>query len=406
MAAHVHPAEEPPFWPEGATKERPKTAPQAAHRARGNGQGHEVPPDLIPSIESLQRPPLDWPDLATKEPPARKWAIKGWLGFGHTTLLVGSGGIGKTLLAQQMASCLALGKPFVGDVDEPRKCLMWACEDDHDELWRRQVNIAKWCNAGLEAFADNLVIVPRHGLENALVLTDFGKLAYSPLLLELKEQANDLNAEVVILDNVAQLYGAGENDRHAVTAFLNALSGVLPGKALMLLARPSRSSGSEFSGSSAWENVARTRLYLGATLPGERPDPEADPQDNVRYLARRKANYSPKDWRRMTYADGALTPDESTPDTGLIANIRAGNAEKAILSAITKLTSMGVVVSEGQRSPNYLPKLMAEYRIDDGLTKRELSAAVRSMMIEGKLKRTEAGKRQNRTQQYGLTATS
>ena len=89
MAAHVHPAEEPTFWPDGATVERPKTPVRTAHKARGNGQDYEPPPSLIPSIESLQRSPLDWPDLATKEPPARKWAIKGWLGFGHTTLLVG-----------------------------------------------------------------------------------------------------------------------------------------------------------------------------------------------------------------------------------------------------------------------------------------------------------------------------
>lgn len=355
-----------------------------------------------PKPVAESRLPLDWIDLAGKEPPDRRWAVKGWLGFGHVTLLVGSGGIGKTLIAQQMASCLALGKPFIGDIDEPRRCLMWACEDDHDELWRRQVNIARWCNAGLDAFADRLVIVPRHGMNNALVSTEFGKITYSPLLAELEEQASDLDAEVVILDNVGQLYGAGENDRHAVTAFLNALCGALPGRALLLLAHPSRSSGSEFSGSSAWENVARTRLYLGASLPGEKPDPDAEPQDNVRYLARRKANYSQKDWRRLTYADGALTPDDATPETGLIANIRAGNAEKAVLAAVAKLTSMGIGATDGTRSPNYLPKLMADYKMADGLNKRELAIAVRNMMVDGKLKRAELGRRANRTRQFGL----
>lgn len=349
-----------------------------------------------------QRSPLDWVDLSGKTPPERRWAIKGWLGFGHVTLLVGSGGIGKTLLAQQMASCLALSKPFIGDVPEPLTCLMWACEDDHDELWRRQVQIARWCNAGLEAFAERLVIVPRHGLENALVTTEFGKLLYSPLIGELETQANDLHADVIILDNVAQLYGASENDRHAVTAFINALSGALAGRAVMLLAHPSRSAGSEFSGSSAWENVARTRLYLGATLPGEKPEPDASPEDNVRYLARRKANYSQKDWRRMTYKDGALTPDEAETPSGLIANIRAGNAERAIIAAIAKLTSMGIAATDGQRSPNYLPKLMADYKLAEGLNKRELAVAVRTMMVDGKIKRAELGRKANRTRQFGL----
>lgn len=360
----------------------------------------EPPPEGKP--KPAPRLPLDWPDLATKVPPERRWAIKGWLGFGHITLLVGSGGIGKTLLSQQMASCLALGNPFISEVPEPLNCLMWACEDDHDELWRRQVQIAKWCNAGLEVFAERLVIVPRHGLENALVTTEFGKLLYSPLIAELETQAADLKSDVVILDNVAQLYGASENDRHAVTAFLNALSGALSGRAVMLLAHPSRAAGSEFSGSSAWENTARTRLYLGSTLPGEKPDPEASPEDNVRYLSRRKSNYSPKDWRRLTYAEGALTPDEPESPGGLIANIRAGNAERAIISALSKLTSMGVIANDGSRSPNYLPKLMGEYKLDDGFNRRELAVALRTMMVDGKLKRGEVGKRQNRTPQFGL----
>lgn len=373
-------------WPDGLSKDRPppKVRP--------------IKPDVSPqSPKASAKPfPLDWPVLAGQEPPDRRWAIRGWLGFGHVTLLVGSGGIGKTLIAQQMASCLALGKPFIGDVTGPLKCLMWACEDDHDELWRRQVALAKWCDAGLDAFHENLVIVPRHGLENTLVSTEFGKLAYSPLIAELAEQAADLGAEVVILDNVGQLYGGGENDRHAVTAFLNALSGALPGRALMLLAHPSRSSGSEFSGSSAWENVARTRLYLGATLPGEKVDPEAGPQDNVRYLARRKANYSPKDWRRMTYAEGALTPDDTENTGGFLASINANKAERIIIDGLQKLAAMGIHGTDGTRSPNFLPKLLVEYKLDEGVQSRVLTSVMRSLMVGGRIKRAKVGSTNNR----------
>lgn len=368
-------------WPAGLTAAKPL----------------QVVKDLPRSLPAFAKPtPLDWPILATQDPPERRWAIRGWLGFGHVTLLVGSGGIGKTLIAQQAASCLALGKPFIGDVTGPLKCLMWACEDDHDELWRRQIQLARWCDASLDAFTERLVIVPRHGLDNTLVSTEFGKLAYSPLIEELKQQAGDLAAEVVILDNVGQLYGGGENDRHAVTAFLNALSGALPGRALLLLAHPSRSSGSEFSGSSAWENVARTRLYLGATLPGEKADPDGEPQDNVRYLARRKANYSQKDWRRLTYADGALTPDQ--PETGgnIIASITAHNAERVVITGLQKLAGMSVHASDGTRSPNFLPKLLIDYRLDDGIQSRVLTNAMRSLMVSGRIKRAKVGSTQNR----------
>lgn len=362
----------------------------------------EFPPEAqVVKPAAAGRAPLDWIALASQEPPERRWAIRGWFGFGHVTLLVGQGGIGKTLLAQQMASCLAIGKPFIAEVPEPLKCLMWACEDDHDELWRRQVNIARWCNAGLEAFAERLVIVPRHGLSNALVSTEFGKLTFSPLLAELEEQAHQLEAQVVILDNVAQLFGAGENDRHAVTAFLNALGGALPGLAILLLAHPSRSLGSEFSGSSAWENVARTRLYLGATLPGEKQIEE--PQDNVRYLARRKSNYSEKDYRRMTYAVGALTPDEA--GGGVIETIRTANAERAVLQGIITLGSKGIYTSDGTRSANFLPKMLLEYKLAEGLQKHELGAAMRALLLDGKIERKQVGRRANRTPLDGLVIT-
>ncbi len=349
-----------------------------------------------------KRAPLNWSALATQEPPSRRWAMKGWFGFGHTTLLVGPGGIGKTLWSQQFGSCLAIGREFVDDVPEPLKVLMWACEDDHDELWRRQVAISKWIGAGLEAFSENLVIVPRHGLENALVSTDFGKLTFAPLLAELGEQASDLRAEVVILDNVAQLYGANENDRHAVTAFLNALAGSLPGKAILLLAHPARSVGSEFSGSSAWENTARTRLYLGAKLPGEKADADEAPHDDVRYLARRKSNYSPKDWRKFNYRDGVLVPEAVEATGGIVGHLKGQAAERLVLMALERLAGMGVTATDSHTSPRFLPKAMQEYQLGGDYGRRELAEAMRRLMLEGKLVRGQVGVRNNRNPVLGL----
>ena len=347
---------------------------------------------------------INWSELATKVPPARKWAIKGWFGYGHVTLMVGSGGIGKTLLGQQIGSSLALGQPFVDDVLAPAKVLMWACEDDHDELWRRQVAIAQWLNAGLDAFAENLHIVPRHGLENTLVASEFGKLTFSPLLEVLREQAEDTGAQVVILDNVAQLYGASENDRHAVTGFLNALSGALPGKAILLLAHPARSAGSEFSGSSAWENTVRTRLYLGTKLPDQKVDQDEPPQDDVRYLSRRKANYSNKDWRRFNYRDGVLVPEALDTQGGVVAEIRQRNAEKIVLEGFERLKGMGVNPTEATNSTRFLPRLLQEYEFSQGFTRQELAGAMRRQMVSGKLRRAQVGRGSDRHPVYGLEA--
>lgn len=353
------------------------------------------PPKPKASTPQPVSDPLDWPTLAPLTPPDRRWAIKGWVGFGHITLLVGQGGIGKTLLAQQMASCLALGREFIAEVPQSFNCLMWACEDDHDELWRRQIMLSRWCKAGLEEFDKCLTIVPRHGLDNTLAGNDFGGLKFSALLPQLSEQAHDLSADVIILDNVAQLYGGNENDRHSVTAFLNALAGALPGKAIILLAHPSRGLKSEYSGSSAWENTARTRLYLGANLPDAKEDVEASPDNNVRYLSRRKANYSPKDWRRMTYADGALTPD-AIEAGGMVEAIKSSKAKRIILDGIQKLAAISLHGSHGQRSPNYLPKLLTEYSFNEGVPSHELGVAMRELMVDKKIRKTEIGRNKSR----------
>jgi hypothetical protein len=378
-------ADEPP-WAEGMSKVKPL---------------HAVKPPAKPDPPE-KRKPLDWPLLAGQEPPVRRWAQKGWFGFGHTTLLVGAGGIGKTLLSQQLGSCLALGRVFVDETPGPLKVLMWACEDDHDELWRRQIAIAKWQDCGLEAFAENLVIVPRHGLENALVGMDFGKVTFSPLLEELKEQAADLGADVVILDNVAQLYGANENDRHSVTVFLNALAGALPGRAILLLAHPARSAGSEFSGSSAWENTARTRLYLGAKLPGEKQDGDEATSDDVRYLARRKSNYSNRDWRKFNYRDGVLVPEAAEITGGIVGHLKTQAAERLVLKAIERLAEMGVTATDGTTSPRFLPRAMKDYNLSGDFSRRELADAMRKLMLAGKVVRTKVGERDNRNPVYGL----
>ncbi len=350
----------------------------------------------------MVRSPLNFTELGSRgEPPARRWAIGGWWGYGHCTSLVGVGGIGKTLLAQQIASCLALGRNIIGDVIEPLRILMWCCEDDHDELWRRQLAIAKWQDVPLPVFAGNLFIEPRAGMENTLASSEYSRLLFAPLFEELRQQAWDYRADCVILDNSAQLFGGNENDRHHVTAFLNNLTGALPGKAIMLLSHPSRSSGSEFSGSGAWEAVVRTRLFLGSKLPDQTGDDEA-PDDAMRFLCRRKANYSSKDYRRFQFRDGVLIPDEMEAVGGMVDYLRRQRAENVVVEGLRKLGTMNVRAADSANSPAFLPRLLHDYKLSDGYSKRELADAMRQAMLAGKLIQGVVGKYANRSPMQGL----
>jgi energy-coupling factor transporter ATP-binding protein EcfA2 len=91
---------------------------------------------------SVRRPPLCWDDLEGREPPEREWIIKHWIPKGHTTLLAGRPGIGKTLLAQHIATANALGRTYLEPLAAQR-VLTWAGEDDEGEFWRRQLAISK-----------------------------------------------------------------------------------------------------------------------------------------------------------------------------------------------------------------------------------------------------------------------
>jgi RecA-family ATPase len=123
------------------------------------------------------RSPLDWNALATSTPSARDWIVDHWFPANEVTLLAGPGGIGKTGVAQALGSCVALHREYLDWVPRPRKVLMWACEDDHDELWRRQAAIARQLGVSLTDFAGKFFLESFHRTQVELAALVHGNLA-------------------------------------------------------------------------------------------------------------------------------------------------------------------------------------------------------------------------------------
>jgi hypothetical protein len=371
-------------------------------------------PERPPATRSFERHPLRWNTLALGSPPPRDWAISHWLGMAHVTLLAGIGGVGKTLLAQMMASALALGSAFIDEIPRPRKVLMWAAEDDHDEIWRRQVDIATHLGVGLEAFAVNLMIESFADRDCTLMDVDLsGRLARTAMLEELEAQIADYAAEIVILDNAARLFAGKENDRGQVTRFMTALNsaarrGCMEGErapAILLLAHPGRAMGSEYSGSSAWENAARARMFLSDRKPDERREEGDDePTGEVRYLAKRKTNYSARDLRTFRYEAGVLKPQEAAGARDRpFGYLEDRRSERIVLDAFRHLINgLQQQPTDGETSPNYLPKMILQFKLGEGRTKRDLSDAMRRLMTDGKLQRQAVGQYGNRNPRFGL----
>lgn len=359
-----------------------------------------------PAVEPTQRKkPLQWSTLAQQQPPEREWAINHWLGIGHVTLLAGAGGLGKTSVAQVLGSCVALGMDYLDHVPQARNVLMWAGEDDENELWRRQIAIASSLNVQLDVFDERFVMHSYDGEDVELCAVKDGVVAMSPMVEELTQQIGDYKAQLVILDNIARLYGCNENDRHQVTTFIAMLTKAArpTGASILLLGHPAKGPQSEYSGSTAWEGAARSRLYMGRTLPGKEQVEEEAPDDGVRYLCRRKANYTTRDYRKIQYLNGVMVPDDPPK---AMTNRPTEYGRDVVIRAITHLERLGKWGTASTSSPDYLPKLVGNYNLLEGIAPKAFAQAMRELELSGAIKSEVVGQYPNRTPKRGLRVVS
>lgn len=373
-------------------------------------QAQAILADVVASsshVGTVRPRTLDLRQLAKQAAPARQWFVPGWLGDGPSLFAAG-GGVGKTLLAQQAATAGAIGLPFISELEQPFRSLIWACEDDGDELWRRQEAISAHFGIELDAPADNLVIQSRRGVDNVLMTSAHGELRRTGTFEQLRQQVNDLGVDVLWLDNVAHLFGGDENVRGDVTAFINAMAGLVTDRrfAVVLLAHTSRQQGSEFAGSAAWENAVRMRWYLGTKLPDQRDDDGEDAGD-VRFLAKRKSNYSARDYVRFTMRDGVLVPDQLAADRvgGLVSQLDEKRAEEVVIAGFKSLQGMGIAPTDAKNSPDFLPKQMTAKGLGAGYGVSELTKAMNRLMGRGVFVRGVVGHYSNRNPKQGLVLT-
>ncbi len=377
--------------------------------ADGDGGETVIPirkPIVIPDPAQEHIPKhnyLQWAALEGLEPPPFDWLLNHWLSW-HPTLLAGRGGIGKSLLAQQLGTALACGLPTWCAAVEPVKVLYWACEDDHDQLWRRQALICKGLYIGMGALG-SFHVDARHGFENTLLSTEFGRPMWTPLIEELRQQAGDFKADILILDNLGHTFGANENVRHDVTLFVNGIVGLVKDRPFcpILLGHPSKSINSEYSGSTAWENAVRMRWYLNDKMPDAKVDQEGAPDPDYRVLAKRKNNYTTSDYVEFRFKEGILVPIlPENMGPGLMQSLHKQKSSRVLFQALRTLTEMGTRCTDSPNSPAFLPKLVLEFKLSEGCTKRELSEAMWEAMIAQKIVKGPVGKYSNRNKSEGL----
>ncbi len=303
--------------------------------------------------------------------------MRNWAPWGVVTGLYGEGGLGKTLLAQQLQTAAALGRSWIGLDTTPVRSLAMYCEDSADELWRRQAEIDDHYGCNFSDL-DDAVWMPRLGEENLLIrFGNKGVGELTPLHKQVIEAAKDHKAQLVIVDTVSDTFGGNENDRGQVRQYVSWCLGTIAreiGGSVVCCAHPSRagiSSGDGDGGSTGWSAAFRSRLSLH--MPPA--DDGAPINPDARVLTRKKANYAARnDAVSLHWRTGALVPDAvfETP------RLRHSCTEVFLLLLDT-FADERRPVSDSTHAPNYAPRLFSKRPERDGYRAGDFTKAMEQL---------------------------
>ncbi len=318
----------------------------------------------------------------------REWLIQDLVPQNTVTLFSGDGGTGKSLLSLQLAVAVSTGRQWIGKAVSEGSVIYMSAEDDDNELHRRLDDILR-AERGAYDDLKGLTLRSLAGESALLAIEDKVSLIASELFEELDERAADEAPTLIVIDTLADVYPANENDRAKVRQFIGILRGLAIKRqcAVLLLGHPSLtglSSGSGSSGSTAWNNSVRSRLYLSRiTDNGFESDPDR------RVMTTMKANYGRIGGEtHMKWLSGVFVPEIT--EQGLDKLAAGAKAQRVFLKLLDTFTAQGRRVNHAGGS-TYAPKLFAEHPNAERMTKRAMKAAMEGLLAAGKIRIEQAG---------------
>lgn len=337
------------------------------------------PPKPEPKAANDNRPavswvsPTEWQDAPI---PVREWWLPDLVPMRQVTLLSGDGGVGKSLLALQLACAGALQCETLGMRPLPGRVMYVGAEDAADEFHRRLADIVRAHHRQLSDL-DDFALLPLADADALLAVPDrAGNMCATPLWAGIVEAARDFMPRLIVLDTAADLFGGDEIKRGQVRQFIAMLRKLAMeiNAAIVLLAHPSvqgMQSGTGSSGSTAWSNSVRSRLYL--TSDGD-----------IRTLKTMKANYGKTGAEiKMRWSEGVFVLDDGLPsaEAGLL-NRKADETFRELLSLFNR-TNQNVSDVTGT---NYAPAKMAKHPNAKGIGKKALADAMQRLLDSGEVR--------------------
>ena len=268
-------------------------------------------------------------------PPAFVW--HGYLPRGVVSLLGAHGGTGKSTIALMLSVCTALGRPLFGMNTELCKVLFVSLEDGAGVVRHRLAGICRAWGIDPQQLDGRLLVVD--GTENPELFAAEARGAgeSTPTHHSLTALAQAHQIGLLVVDNASDAFGGDEINRRQVRAFMRSLAQVARSTncAALLLAQVDKNTsrarkaegGEGYSGSTAWHNSARSRLFMS----------RAD--DGLLTLEHQKSNLAKlQEPIALMWADGALPVlATDSPDAGGFADRTRGRIDDAAAAALLKI---------------------------------------------------------------------
>ena len=243
----------------------------------GQRDGMDVVAKLL---EAATEPPKSKPllkpvcvcDVLTNPSAPPQFVWDGYLPRGVVSMLAAHGGTGKSTIALMLSICAALGRPLFGVNTVQSKTLFVSLEDSAHIVRHRLAFIFQRWGIDPKQVDNRLYVVD--GTENPELFAAENRAAgeATATYFELRSLVQSEGVELVIVDNASDAYGGDEIQRRQVRAFIRALVEVarMTNCAVLLLAhvdkntsRGGKAEGGEgYSGSTAWHNSVRSRLFM------------------------------------------------------------------------------------------------------------------------------------------------
>ena len=338
------------------------------------------------------RSPLAWLDMATWDNiavPEREWLVRDRIPVRQPTLLSGEGAVGKSLVVLHLLAATALGRDWLGLLPEPGPAWYIGAEDEARELHIRLSAIRRHYGVNYtELVATGFRMLSLFGEDAVLAAPNrAGIVEPTELYQQIFEQAREEKPKCIGLDASADLFAGDEINRVQVRQFvglLRRLAGTADG-ALLLLSHPSLTginSGTGLSGSTAWHNSVRARMYL--TSP--KPEPGEQTDSDLRELIFKKNNYGPISGSLMLrYKDGLFLPEPCMSTLEAAAAEQA--ADELFLKLLGRFAREGRNLSHKAQPANYAPRVFAAQPEAKGLphAQKALEAAMQRLFRARKI---------------------